>query len=242
MKLIDLNCDLGEHESPKHRAQLMSYIQSANIACGGHAGNDDSMKHCIELARERGINIGAHPGMATAFGRGDKIPTFDELRFLLDSQVTRIRKHVEATGAQLHHIKLHGSLYHATDQSPLLAECYASWIIENLPKIVIFARSSGPCARILTQHGLTVWHECFLDRSYENDGKLTPRESAQAIIDDPDSLRSRLQHHLETGAILSRTGKSIDLACDTWCLHGDTPQSLLLAKTASIWRTQRGLR
>jgi UPF0271 protein len=81
-----------------------------------------------------------------------------------------------------------------------------------------------------------VWHECFLDRNYEADSQLTPREAAQAIIYEPDAILARLKHHIQTGEIISRSQKKLQLACDTWCLHGDTPQSLILAKAVQAWR------
>jgi UPF0271 protein len=236
MKMIDLNCDLGEHESADHRTQIMPCLQSVNIACGGHAGDDESMKHCIGLALEHTVKIGAHPGLLRDFGRGNQVPTVDEFKKLLDQQVHRILKHCDDSGAALHHIKLHGSLYHATDQNPLLAQCYANWIKENAPKLTVFARSGGPCARHLADQGIHVWHECFLDRNYEADSQLTPREAAQAIIDEPDAILARLKHHAQTGEIISRSQKKLQLACDTWCLHGDTPQSLILARAVQAWR------
>ena len=236
MKMIDLNCDLGEHESADHRTQIMPCLQSANIACGGHAGDDESMKHSIELALKYTVKIGAHPGLIGNFGRANELPTVDEFKKMLDQQVHRIQKHCDVSGAILHHIKLHGSLYHATDQHPQLTECYATWIQENAPQLTVFARSGGPCARHLVDQGIQVWHECFLDRNYETDGQLTPRDATQAIIIEPDAILARLKHHRQSGEIISRSEEKLQLACDTWCIHGDTPQCLILAKAVQAWR------
>ena len=119
----DLNADLGEHEPPERTAALMRHVTSANIACGGHAGTPETMRRAVGLARAHGVRIGAHPGLAADFGRGGALP--DEAAFsdLLRRQTSALR---EVTGGALHHVKLHGSLYHATEQQPRLREASSS--------------------------------------------------------------------------------------------------------------------
>ena len=109
-----INCDLGEWEAPETTRELMSLIDAANIACGGHAGDEERMKWCVDLAAEFGVLVGAHPGLAEAGGRGEELPKPDGFRDLLEEQCARLEK--IANG--LHHVKLHGTLYHAVEKWP----------------------------------------------------------------------------------------------------------------------------
>ncbi|MFM2171176.1 MAG: hypothetical protein RI957_1405 [Verrucomicrobiota bacterium] len=232
MNRPDLNCDLGESESAETRTSLMELIDSANIACGGHAGDLESMKHSIGLAMEYDVRIGAHPGLCQEGGRGHVFPKLQELLDLLDRQVHPFRELVERSGGDLHHIKLHGTLYHATDQVPELAEAFLDWCARNLRNTRIYARSGGLTATRAETMQLPCWHECFLDRSYEADGTLRARTHANAMISHREELQSRLAQWRKSGVLMSHDEAPLQLRCDTFCLHSDGPHALEFARIA----------
>lgn len=232
MIVPDLNCDLGEHEPLDMTTQLMMLIDSANIACGGHAGNLESMQRCIALCMEHGVHIGAHPGVNAHGGRGEVTISASELFDLLDAQVLPFAKMVNSAGGRLHHIKLHGSLYHATDQDPQLAAAFGDWCADRLPGVCMYARSGGGTEVMAKARGLTCWSECFLDRAYESDGTLRSRNLNGAVFHDLEQLRDRLNLWQHKGIILAVDGSALSLACDTFCLHSDSPHALDFAQTA----------
>ncbi len=225
MNFPDLNCDLGEHESPTATAELMQWIDSANIACGGHAGDLNSMKLCLDLAIKNEVRIGAHPGLPEAGGRGHRFPSSKELLQLLEDQVLPFHQLVVAQGATLHHIKLHGTLYHATDQDTDLAAAYLDWCREFVPESLVFARSGGLTAKMAQEKKTPFWNECFLDRAYEMDGTLRDRQHPDAILTHPKALHDRLQLWINQQGIKAHSGELLPLACQTFCLHSDTPHA-----------------
>jgi len=234
----ELNCDLGEHEAMTTTAELMACIGSANIACGGQAGTLDSMHRCIEIALRCGVKIGAHPGLAAAGGRGNHFPSAAELRQLLDEQVLPFQKIVQSHGATLHHIKLHGTLYHATDQEPELAAAYLEWCATHIPQACLYVRSGAATARHAASTGHPFKNECFLDRAYEADGSLRARHHADAVLHDLSDLKQRLDLWRDQRVLLSHGGERLSLACDTFCLHSDSPQALTFARFAKQFFAQ----
>lgn len=231
--ITDINCDLGEHETGAQTSALMRWISSASIACGGHAGTLSSMRHCAEQAARCHVHVGAHPGLADAFGRGRSIPNVAEFTTLLEKQIANLLPILDAVGLPLHHVKLHGSLYHATDRSEELANAYVEWMLRNHPRAIIYARSGGPTSRRAEQHGATVWHELFLDRNYYDDGSLIPRENKNALLSDTSQLKDRLELYREEGVITARSGNHLPLRGDTFCIHGDTPRAEAFARCAN---------
>lgn len=229
MNAPTLNCDLGEGESTSHTIALMRCIDAANIACGGHAGDESTMMFCIEQAMLHQVKIGAHPGVPSQGGRGLCSIDGPTLRELLNTQVLPFCQRVIAAGATLHHIKLHGALYHATDRNADLAQTYLDWCREHVPDAIIVARSHATTARLALEQNLACWQEGFLDRSYESDGSLRDRSHADAVFHDLRDLENRLDLWATEGVLQARGGEKLALPCDTFCLHSDTPQSLVFA-------------
>jgi UPF0271 protein len=232
MNAPKLNADLGEGEAPGHTIGLIQCIDAANIACGVHAGDGKSIVFCIEQALLHQVKIGAHPGLPGSKGRGTCSLSSSELRRLLDDQVLPFVRRVDAAGATMHHIKLHGALYHATDRDPTLAQCYLDWCREHIPTARIIARSGGVTADLATQQHIHCWHECFLDRSYESDGTLRDRSHVDALIHDIHALQDRLREWSHHGILRACDGTILSLPCDTFCLHSDSPASLMFALAA----------
>ena len=235
--IIDLNCDLGEHETAAQTSALMRWISSASIACGGHAGTSASMRHCAEEAAKCHVHVGAHPGLADAFGRGSSIPNVAEFTTLLEKQIGNLLPILDTLGLPLHHVKLHGSLYHATDRSEEMANAYIEWMLRNHPCAIIYARSGGSTSRWAEQHGAKVWHELFLDRNYCDVGSLIPREKNDALLTDTSQLKNRLDLFCKQGVIIAQSGTPLHLRGDTFCIHGDTPESEAFARCANEFLT-----
>ena len=223
----DINCDLGEGEPARKTKELMRHITSANIACGGHAGTLCSMTLAVREAIAAGVNIGAHPGLFDRenFGRGDVKISTEMFETLLVLQISALQTVAAAEGGKLHHVKLHGSLYHCTDENPAFRRTFISVMRRFWPRVIVFARAGGKTACAASDAGLTVWPEGFLDRNYREDGELAPRGSSAAVLG--------LKEFTERVASLAR-GKSPVLVkfgspVRTWCIHSDTPHAIKFA-------------
>lgn len=232
---LDLNCDLGEGESLARTRVLMRWITSANVACGGHAGNLGTMQHCVRLAKEYGVRLGAHPGpwSRSDFGRGAVSMTPDELELLLLQQVGVLERIAHAGGVRLHHIKLHGSLYHASEDDESLGRRYAQSVARWWPKTKIYARAGGNVARWAASGKVKFWEEAFADRAYREDGTLLQRNEPGALITDPDEAIERVRELLKSGEFKTVSGAGLRLRPKTLCVHSDTPHSTAIARSLS---------
>ncbi|HEY8903786.1 MAG TPA: 5-oxoprolinase subunit PxpA [Chthoniobacterales bacterium] len=206
-----LNADLGEHEPASRTRALMRLIDMANIACGGHAGSIVSMTRAVKLALACGVKIGAHPGLAVEFGRGEVAISLADLAMLVLQQTTALAAIAAREGARLHHIKLHGALYHATEKSQALAHAYIETVEKFFPKLKVVALAGGRVARLAGRRAMT---EVFAERGYRIDGTLIPRGESGDLIDDPREVVRRLP----------------TLHGDTICIHADSPNALRIAR------------
>ncbi len=225
----DLNADLGEHEPPERTAVLMRHVTSANVACGGHAGTRETMRRAVDLARAHGVRVGAHPGLAADFGRGGALPDAAAFLELLQRQTDALRA---VTGGGLHHIKLHGSLYHATEQQPSLRQVFIRFVAEMDASVVIYALSGGTTVDAARAAGLTAWDEVFADRAYLPAGTLVPRSEPGAVLHAVDAVVDRVRRFARAEPIAAADGTPLRLPARTICLHGDSPRSETLAAAA----------
>ena len=235
---FDLNCDLGEGEPPARTAALLLLVTSANVACGGHAGTVISMRRCVQLAQKFGVRLGAHPGLADGkgFGRAERDVTPDELELCLLQQVSALQRIARAHGVRLHHLKLHGALYHAVENNPRLARRYVETVLREWPRLKLFTRAGGRLASRARRQGLGVWEEAFLDRGYRDDGTLVPRSEPGALLTSVRDGLERWQRLRAGGGVLSVSGKNIPLRPQTLCLHSDTPGAVRLARAVARLR------
>lgn len=224
----DLNADLGEGEPFERTQALLRWLDSANIAAGGHAGDDDSIRRCLVACRELGVRAGAHPGWPSreTFGRDplDAV-TPAQLEELLAEQVERVARFARAERVALHHVKLHGALYHAVEQSPELASTYLRLMRQRWPGVIVFARAGGRLTQCAAGEGVTVWAEGFLDRGYAADGTLVPRGQPGALLTSAEAVQ-RWREFREGGGWRSVDGTFLALAPRTLCVHGDSAASL----------------
>lgn len=230
---LDLNCDLGEGEPFARTRALMRYATSVNVACGVHAGDAATMERCVRLARALGVRVGAHPGVAGAFGRGEVKLTKGELQTLLLRQVGALHRLTEVHKVRLHHVKLHGSLYHAVERDAALGRCYVETLRGWFAGLPIYALAGGRIAAIGQQLGVAVWEEAFADRGYRADGSLVPRDEPGALLSRPVEIARRVEELKAGRGILAVDGSRLPLRPRTVCVHGDTPGAIRLLAAAA---------
>jgi UPF0271 protein len=223
---IDLNADLGE--GGPHDAALMPLVSSANIACGGHAGDAASMAAAVALARRHGVAIGAHPGHADRehFGRRELAITPAAAAGLVVEQIGRLEAVV---GEPLRHVKLHGGLYHQAARDEPLAAAVAGAIAVRWPGMMLVAPAGSRLVAVARARGLAVAEEAFLDRAYAADGSLVPRSQPGALIADATSAAARAVRLARQGVVEASDGATVAIRADTLCLHGDGPDPAGLA-------------
>ena len=226
-KLI-LNCDLGEHESVAQTERLMALVDAANICCGVHAGSEAKLRSTLELTKRHGVLVGAHPGLAFAGGRGAALPSAAAFDALLCDQLKSFARVAAEVGVPVRYVKLHGTLYHAVERVPALAEVFLRQIQSMQSPLGIFALAGGAFAPLARAAGVRVWEELFADRGYTADGQLMPRGQAGAVIDEVTVAVERIQRWRESGTMVVDGGPSIPLTGETLCVHSDSPHALTL--------------
>ena len=226
---IDLNCDLGEGAA--HDAALMPLVTSANVCCGLHAGSSELMAATVQLAMQHGVAVGAHPGHADRdhFGRREMAITPSECAAVIESQIAAV---VVAAGAALHHVKLHGGLYHQVGREAPLAEAVATMLADRWPQLVIYAQAGSQFVSIARSRGLAVAEEAFIDRRYLADGGLAPRSAAGATIDDPAEAAAQ--------AVREFLDPRLGLRIVSFGAAAETGAATLPAQEAAISLTPRG--
>lgn len=227
MKRIDLNCDLGE--GGEFDAELMPLITSANIACGAHAGDLETMIEAVECAVAHNVMVGAHPGYLDLrnFGRTEREITAPEAGRLVLMQIEQL---YEVAGSKLRHVKLHGALYNQVSWNPYLAEGVSSDLGRLWPDLIVFALAGSNFAQAARSRGLRVAEEVFADRAYQPDGSLTPRTQPGAMIQNADAAVAQVLQVVRHGTVRAIDGTDIALTADTLCVHGDSVNTLTFAK------------
>jgi UPF0271 protein len=217
---MDLNCDMGEFEDTGHEAALMQYITSANIACGGHAGDEATMERTARLALERGVRTGAHPSYPDRanFGRLEMELADEEIARTVREQIERFEKVLRRLGAAVTHVKPHGALYNVAARNEQVARAIGRAIASWNSQTPLFGLLGSPCLEWWRGMGLHVVGEAFADRRYEPDGSLRSRKFADALITDPAEAAAQ-------AARFAREGKA-----QTLCVHGDTPGAVEILK------------
>lgn len=232
---IDLNCDLGESFGIYKMGmdeEVLNYATSANIACGFHAGDPGVMRKTVKLALEKGVAIGAHPGFQDlqGFGRRNIAITSQEVFDLVVYQIGALYGFVKAEGATMQHVKPHGALYNMAAKDPKISEAIAEAVYKVDANLILFGLSSSELIDAGARIGLRTAEEVFADRTYQQDGKLTPRTQADALIQDQDQAVRQVIRMIKQGRVLSQQGVDISLKADTVCIHGDGAKALVFAR------------
>jgi UPF0271 protein len=210
----------------------MRWVTSANVACGGHAGDVQTMEHCALLSVRYGVRLGAHPGLASGFGRGSVSVSVPEFEMLLLHQVGALQAVARACRVRLHHVKLHGSLYHEVERNAPLRAAYLESMSRWFPGLKVFALAGGAVAAEAPRFGVAVWEEGFLDRGYRADGTLVPRDEVNALLTEARRRRERLERLRDGGGLLSVEGNPLAVRPRTLCVHGDSGDSTALVRMA----------
>lgn len=227
---IDINCDMGE--GMLNDASLMSLISSANIACGYHAGNEDTIKRTIELALEHNVAIGAHPSYLDRenFGRLSQSISLVELAELISDQLNIFEKITNQMGCKIHHVKLHGALYNDCAKDALSSKIVAQTIQAIDPSIMLYGLSRSHSIKEAKAIGLRSVEEVFADRTYQANGQLTPRYLDHALITDPNESAQQVLSMVLDQEIKTHDGTMIAVNAETICIHGDHPDAVEIAK------------
>ena len=222
----DLNCDMGESFGAYtigNDEAVMPFISSVNIACGFHAGDPATMQKTVKAALRHGLKIGAHPGFPDpqGFGRREMKLSAAEIFNITLYQIGALSAFVEAEGSMLHHVKPHGALYNMAAVNPELADAIAEAIYAADPSLILYGLSGSELIKSAERKRLKVKNEVFADRTYQQDGTLTPRSQAGALINDRETAILQVMKMVKQGVVNSCQGHDVAIRADTICIHGD---------------------
>ncbi len=236
MKEIDLNCDMGEafgNYTMPNDVELMDYVSSANIACGFHAGDPAVMQHTVALAIKKGVAIGAHPGLPDlqGFGRREMKISAQEAYQLTLYQIGALSAFVRAAEGKLNHVKAHGALYNMAAKDTALAKAIVQAVYDFDPKLILYALSGSKMIAEAQNKGIATASEVFADRSYQDNGSLTPRTEPGALITNEATALNQVVAFALKQEVCSISGKTIAVDAETICVHGDGIHAVAFAKS-----------
>jgi UPF0271 protein len=226
----DINCDMGEGIS--NDEAIMPFISSANIACGYHAGDEDTMKRTVELAMKHNIFIGAHPSYLDRenFGRTDIRIPLDEVYDLVTKQIHLLLEITKAAGTTLQHVKPHGALYNMAARAKPLAAVIALAVKDVDEQLKLYGLSGSHLINEAKKIGVKSVSEVFADRTYQDDGRLTPRSRPDALLNDANKVVQQVMQMIKEGTVTTVSGKIIPIAAETICIHGDGEHAVEFAQ------------
>jgi UPF0271 protein len=235
MGTIDLNCDMGESFGAYRMGndlEILDYVTSANIACGFHAGDPATMHETVEAAFAKGVAVGAHPGLPDlqGFGRRTMALTPREAYEIVVYQVGALAGFAQALGGRLSHVKAHGALYNMAAKDFHLSEAIAQAVRDVDRELVLFGLAGSETIRAAQSIGLRAAGEVFADRTYQDDGSLTPRRRPDAMIEDVEAAVVQVNRMVKEGVVRSTAGNDVRVQADTLCIHGDQPGALAFVK------------
>jgi UPF0271 protein len=236
---VDLNADMGESFGPWKMgddAALLETVTSANIACGGHAGDPDVMAKTMGIALSKGVGIGSHPGFVDiqGFGRRRITMPLSSLQNSIRVQVGATLGMANALGATVRHVKLHGALGNMTSEDEAMAHgCYQAALSAH-PDAILMVLAATAQERAARSLGARFACEIFADRAYNDDATLVDRSLPGAVIHDAELAGQRMVDMVKAQAIITESGKRIETPIDSICCHGDTPEAVEIA--ASVRR------
>ncbi len=231
--MLRLNCDMGEGMA--YDAQIMPLIDMANLACGAHAGSEALMHSNVLLAKQYGVQIGAHPSYPDRanFGRVSMQIGPEKLEVLIRQQIGALDAICQAHGAKLSYVKPHGALYNDMMRDKKLFKTIVQAVSSydsSLQLMILSSPQNSEHAKLAAEHGITLIYELFADRNYTEEGRLVPRGEPDAVIEDTALIVKRIKHYQQQGELLSITGTPLKLAGDSLCVHGDNASSLAVIK------------
>ncbi len=232
--MMDINSDMGEINrllDDGTYEKLMNYVTSINLACGGHAGDETMMAAMVALAKDKGVNVGAHPSYPDKenFGRIDMDMDQNELLDSIRDQIQLLVDIGAENGVELTHVKPHGALYNRAVNDEGVAQTIGKAIMQVNPSLKVMGLAGSNMLTVFKTLGLEPVGEAFADRSYESDGTLRNRKYDDALITDPDKAAFQAKNMVE-GTVISFEGKVIEMNAQTICIHSDTPNAVAIAE------------
>ena len=233
---IDLNADMGEGFGPWQMGDddaMLDIVSSANVACGWHAGDPNIMHRIAVRAKAKGIALGAHPSFNDLWGFGRRVIRGDsmaDIERMVAYQIGAMQGMAALAGHKVTFVKAHGSLGNLTNSEPEFAEAVGR-AIKGVDRSLVYVAMPGLATeRAADRLGLRAVMEAFADRTYEDDGQLTPRKIEGSVIDDPDVAGKRALQMARDQEIVTRSGKRIKARIETICVHGDKPSAVAQAR------------
>ena len=233
---ININCDLGEkskHHSNKYDPDLLKIVNSANVACGFHAGDNESMNQVVQISKKNGVSIGAHPSFNDPenFGRTRINLSSSEIKKLIIDQYEILQKISNDHGQSVTHIKPHGALNNMACEDIGLATTLAQ-TINDISKDLIYLVPTGSKMEVAAKNlDMKIACEIFADRNYEDDGNLVSRKKSYALITDPEQAKKHVLTMVKNQSLNCHSGKQIPCEIDSVCIHGDNESALATAKS-----------
>jgi UPF0271 protein len=243
---ININCDLGEkskHHSNKYDPDLLEIVNSANVACGYHAGDEETMNQVIEISKKNGVSIGAHPSFNDPenFGRERMNLSSSEIKKLITDQYEILQKIALKYGENVSHIKPHGALNNMACEDIELATVLAKTIKDINKDLIYLVPTGSKMQEAAKKLDMKFACEIFADRNYEDDGNLVSRKKSHALITDPEQAKKHVLKMVKTQSLNCHSGKQIPCEIDSVCIHGDNLSSLATAKSIKENLAENGL-
>ena len=244
---ININCDLGEKSklhSNKHDPDLLKIVNSANVACGYHAGDEETMNQVVTISKENGVSIGAHPSFNDPenFGRNRINLTANEIRKLIIDQYEILQNIAIKHNEKVSHIKPHGALNNMACEDLELATILAKAINEISKDLIYLVPTGSKMQEAAKKLNMKIACEIFADRNYEDDGNLVSRKKPNALITDPDVAKKHVLSMVKNQSLNCHSGKQIPCEIDSVCIHGDNESSLATAKSIKENLQNNGLK
>ena len=244
---ININCDLGEkskHHSNKYDPDLLEIVNSANVACGYHAGDEETMNQVVKISKKNGVSIGAHPSFNDPenFGRERMNLNSSEISKLITEQYEILQKIALKHGENVSHIKPHGALNNMACEDIELATTLAKTIKEISKDLIYLVPTGSKMEEAAKKLDMKIACEIFADRNYEDDGNLVSRKKKHALITDPEQAQKHVLKMVKTQSLNCHSGKQIPCEIDSVCIHGDNLSSLETAKIIKKNLVENGLK
>ena len=233
---ININCDLGEkskHHSNKHDPDLLKIVNSANVACGYHAGDEETMDQVVQISKANGVSIGAHPSFDDPenFGRKRINLSSSEIKKLIIDQYDILQNIATKHGELVSHIKPHGALNNMACEDSELSNTLAKTIKEISQDLIYLVPTGSKMEKEAKKLNMKIACEIFADRNYEDDGNLVSRKKPHALITNPEEAKKHVLSMVKNQALNCHSGKQISCEIDSICIHGDNESSLATAKS-----------
>jgi 5-oxoprolinase (ATP-hydrolysing) subunit A len=246
MPTVDLNCDIGESFGAwtlGADAEVLAHVTSASIACGFHAGDPGTMRRTVDLAIERGVAVGAHPGLPDLAGFGRRVieVTPDEAYEMVVYQVGALAAFAAARGTRLAHVKPHGALYNMAATRAPLADAIARAVRDVDRRLFLFGLAGSRLVAAARSVGIVPVEEVFADRRYAADGTLVSRKERGAVIDDTGVAVRQAVRMVREGKVTAVDGTELAVRAGTICIHGDTPGAAEHARALRVALGEAGI-